>query len=79
MEVTTLLSPCPEDKKQERKVNCWEFKKCEREPGGNRVDEEGECPAPMDTGHRHLKRSPSRSLVFQVLGIRWRLLRDSYT
>ena len=25
--------------------NCWEFKKCGREPGGFKVDEEGVCPA----------------------------------
>ena len=35
--------------KQERKVNCWEFEKCGREPGGIRVAEEGVCPAPMET------------------------------
>jgi hypothetical protein len=27
------------------KVNCWEFKKCGREPGGPRVPELGVCPA----------------------------------
>jgi hypothetical protein len=27
------------------KKNCWEFKKCGREPGGDRVDELGVCPA----------------------------------
>jgi hypothetical protein len=26
-------------------VNCWEFKKCGREPGGHRVAEFGVCPA----------------------------------
>ena len=26
-------------------VNCWEFKKCERQPGGAKVDELGVCPA----------------------------------
>ena len=25
--------------------NCWEFKKCGREPGGAKVEELGECPA----------------------------------
>ena len=25
--------------------NCWEFKKCGREPGGSKVSELGECPA----------------------------------
>lgn len=27
------------------KQNCWEFKKCGREPGGRRVSELGVCPA----------------------------------
>jgi hypothetical protein len=27
------------------KKNCWEFKKCGREPGGRRVHELGICPA----------------------------------
>jgi hypothetical protein len=26
-------------------VNCWEFKKCEREPGGKLANTEGVCPA----------------------------------
>ena len=26
-------------------MNCWEFKKCGREPGGAKVAELGECPA----------------------------------
>ena len=28
-----------------KKLNCWEFKKCGREPGGLNVDELGVCPA----------------------------------
>jgi hypothetical protein len=28
-----------------RKKNCWEVKKCGRQPGGNRVNTEGICPA----------------------------------
>lgn len=27
------------------KINCWEFKKCGREPGGANIDELGACPA----------------------------------
>ncbi len=27
------------------KLNCWEFKKCERQPGGDKVHELGICPA----------------------------------
>ena len=27
-----------------KKVNCWEFKRCGREPGGSRVEQLGICP-----------------------------------
>lgn len=30
------------------KVNCWEFKKCGRQPGGIKVGELGVCPAAAD-------------------------------
>jgi hypothetical protein len=32
-----------------RKQNCWEFKKCGREPGGAKVPELGACRAATDT------------------------------
>lgn len=28
-----------------RKLNCWEFKRCGRQPGGSNVHDLGECPA----------------------------------
>jgi len=31
-----------------KKLNCWEFKKCGREPGGINVPKEGVCPAATD-------------------------------
>ncbi|MEW6109131.1 MAG: two-CW domain-containing protein [Nitrospirota bacterium] len=31
------------------KLNCWEFKKCGRESGGNNVPELGVCPASTNT------------------------------
>ncbi len=31
------------------KQNCWEFKKCGREPDGTKVAELGICPAATDT------------------------------
>ncbi len=31
------------------KQNCWEFKKCGREPEGAKVAELGVCPATIDT------------------------------
>jgi len=30
-------------------LNCWEFRKCGREPGGKRVEELGPCPAATET------------------------------
>ena len=30
------------------KKNCWEYKKCGREPGGERVRELGVCPAAVE-------------------------------
>ena len=30
-------------------LNCWEFKKCGREPGGAKVAELGVCPASTET------------------------------
>ena len=26
------------------RLNCWEFKKCGRQPGGDKVEESGVCP-----------------------------------
>jgi hypothetical protein len=31
------------------KINCWEYKKCGREPEGEKVVELGECPATVET------------------------------
>ena len=31
------------------KLNCWEFKKCGREPGGAKSQEFGVCPASQET------------------------------
>jgi hypothetical protein len=32
------------------KVNCWEFKKCGREPGGAKAADLGVCPAAANAG-----------------------------
>jgi len=32
------------------KINCWEFKQCGREPGGEKVKELGVCPAAIAKG-----------------------------
>ena len=31
-----------------KKLNCWEFKKCGREPGGENVEELGVCKAALE-------------------------------
>jgi len=31
------------------KLNCWEFQKCGREPGGAREKELGACPVPIES------------------------------
>ncbi len=31
------------------KLNCWEFMRCGRQPGGERVDELGVCPASIES------------------------------
>ncbi len=33
------------------KLNCWEFTKCERQPGGLLVEQRGVCPAATDPTH----------------------------
>ena len=38
--------------KRKTRLNCWEFKKCGREPGGSRVKELGICPAATTDLHR---------------------------
>ena len=32
-----------------KKLNCWEFMKCDREPGGEKAEELGACPSAIDT------------------------------
>ncbi|MGD8656916.1 MAG: protein kinase [Desulfobacterales bacterium] len=32
----------------DQKINCWEFKRCERQPGGKKVEDLGVCPAAVD-------------------------------
>lgn len=32
------------------KPNCWDFMKCGRQPGGEKVAESGVCPAAVDGG-----------------------------
>jgi hypothetical protein len=37
-------------------LNCWEFKKCGREPGGEKVDELGVCPVALEDKYNKLNR-----------------------
>ncbi len=34
--------------KSGKKLNCWEFKKCGRQPGGEHIQDLGVCPAPTE-------------------------------
>ncbi len=33
-----------------QKLNCWELKKCGRQPGGSHTTDMGVCPVAQDTG-----------------------------
>jgi hypothetical protein len=46
----TLKELEPKIETTRQKQNCWEFKKCGRQPGGNKVAEFGVCPATIFTG-----------------------------
>lgn len=37
-------------------LNCWEFKKCGREPSGAKADELGVCPAAVDDKYEGVNR-----------------------
>lgn len=40
------------ERRQEERLNCWEFKKCGREPGGEKVSGLGICPAATWEQHK---------------------------
>ena len=46
---TEELNGLTKKDKSSRKLNCWDFQKCGREPGGSRVSELGICPAATNT------------------------------
>lgn len=37
-------------------LNCWEYMKCGRQPGGDKVDGFGVCPAATETRHDTINR-----------------------
>ncbi len=39
-----------------KKFNCWQFKQCGREPGGDKADELGICPAAADRSYNGINR-----------------------
>jgi len=39
-----------------RKINCWEYKKCGREPGGKKTFQSGVCPAAIDKSFEGINR-----------------------
>ena len=45
----SIASKEKQKSKKKLKLNCWEFKKCGREPGGENVPEYGLCPASIYT------------------------------
>ncbi len=48
IEQPSVAEETREPDKRDRQ-NCWEFKKCGREPGGYKADELGICPAAADS------------------------------
>ena len=50
MKSATLEAPVkPGTAQSTRKLNCWEYKKCGRQPQGPHVKDMGLCPASMET------------------------------
>ena len=50
MKSATLEAPAkPGTTPSTRKLNCWEYKKCGRQPQGPHVKDMGLCPASMET------------------------------
>jgi hypothetical protein len=43
-----LMPPGKQTQEEDKKLHCWEFKGCGRQPGGERTCELGVCPAATD-------------------------------
>lgn len=50
-----------------KKINCWEFKQCGREPGGKRVDELGVCPVAVEASVDGMKSGKNGGRVCWVV------------
>ncbi len=46
-----------------KKLNCWEYMKCGREPGGEKADELGICPAAADSSFDGLNRGKNAGRI----------------
>ncbi|MDM8522438.1 protein kinase [Desulfococcaceae bacterium HSG8] len=46
-----------------KKLNCWEYMKCGREPGGEKADELGICPAAADSSFNGLNRGKNAGRI----------------
>lgn len=47
----------------EKKQNCWEYKKCGRETGGNKAEELGICPASEDASFNGINRGENAGRI----------------
>ncbi len=50
-----------------KKLNCWEFKRCGREPGGEKVSEFGICPATTNTSYDGINRGKNGGRICWVV------------
>ena len=51
----------------EKKLNCWEFKRCGREPGGTNGGKLSVCPAATDTSCNGLNRGKNGGRICWVV------------
>ena len=55
--------------KKPNRLNCWEFKQCERQPGGKKIKEHGICPASTDVATNNINKGINAGrLCWQIAG-----------
>ena len=59
-----------------KKINCWEFKQCGREPGGARVDKLGICSVSVEASVDGMKGGKNGGRVCWVVKNLLRLSRE---
>ena len=47
----------------DKEINCWEFKKCERQPGGKKVEDLGVCPAAVDSSFNGINKGTNAGRI----------------